>query len=358
MAKRKTTKSKTTKSRTTKPKPRAAAKSRTAKPKVARRKTTPQPGPWGRLSEGTRQTIARAAVWTVALVALVFLGGWGAGQMEKYVLTGQAGTQVTTPHYRLIDPPTDMGNDNLRAIGETFKVPGANFEDADLLAKVYERLDASPWVAKVNRVSKHIEPDSHRGVVVIDCEYRKPVARILLNPGQRTQTEAYLAADGVRLPVNQVPKYVVTAPDVNQRIVRRVYLDRASVSAGVPFALIHYPSIVGVRQSAPLVGEVWRGQDIADAIRLHHLLAGKSYYPQITKIDVSNHRARGDLVLHAGSTRVAFGKFPVDADDLHTVRPERKIAELDRYAAATGGQLSGVHPTIDVRHGRVTIGVD
>jgi hypothetical protein len=344
MAKRKTTKNKT--------KPRA-----TVKPKVSTRKPTPKDTWWSKLSDETRMVLTRSVVWTIALVGLLFLGGWGAAQMEQYVLAGTA-QHGTVPHYRLVDAPRDLGTESIRAIGETFKVPAARFEDEDLLAKVHARVAASPWVSRVNRITKHVDEKTLRGVVVIDCEYRRPVARILLNPGRANQTDTYISADGVRLPSNQVPKYRVDLLGPDGRTVRRIYTSRSRIPENVAFGILHYPSIVGGYAGAPEVGASWQGRDVADAIRLAMLLERKNYYTKIAKIDVSEYARRGDLVLHAGRTRILFGKFPTDEDDLHTVRPERKVECIDHYANATGGNLGGLHSEIDVRDGSVSVSLD
>ena len=319
--------------------------------------TSAQPGLWERLSPETRTLIARSALWVVILTVLIALGGWGAGKMEAYVLS-DAGAETVEPSYRLANPPRHLSYSSRQAIGASFKVPGGSFGDPMLLTAVHDRVAQNPWVRGINQISKHLDAESQRGIVRIDCEFRRPVAVVLINPGARNQQTGYLSDDGVLLPAKDVPKYVAIVRGEDGRGVRKLYADRVHIPAELAYGSIHYPAIVGPREGAPAVGERWGGRDVADAISLIRLLSNKPYFDQIDKIVVAGHASRGDLTICAGQTTIEFGRLPIDADDLAIVWPDRKLAELDRIVAESDGQLADTYQRIRLQFDPARVIID
>ncbi|NLX14461.1 MAG: hypothetical protein GXY44_12515 [Phycisphaerales bacterium] len=142
----------------------------------------------------------------------------------------------------------------------------AQWRDADLLAEVARRMEATGWVAQVRQVTKEMN-----GVVRVDCDYRRPIAMIYTRQGlsNSSWSEGFIPidADGVRLPE-----------------------EYGSVGSEAGWI-----RIFGVRTAPPPVGRSYdRQTDAEAAVRLARLIFQQPFAVQISAIDMANYRGRRD----------------------------------------------------------------
>ena len=198
--------------------------------------------------------------------------------------------------------------------------------------------------------------------MTVRCEFRRPVARLVLRrgPAGTDENTVYLDAQGVRLPASQAPKYeawIRTSADAAPQW--RPYVWREDVPRGAAVRAIHYPSIRGAAGDPPPEGQRWTDGDVMAGLRLVALLADRPYADQITMLDVRNYDGRispnePHLRMWAQTGRgratdIRFGRFPRPGVD-YVVSPERKLSYLDEYARLNGGRLGGLQRYVDLRY--------
>jgi len=281
-----------------------------------------------------RPSPARAkVVWTVAgLVAFATALTAGMHLLRAQLLSSPP-YSTTAARVRLTAAPSWLPRDvaagllaDLQAVAG-----GRSVYDDDLAEAVHAAAAADPWVAEVRRVAKH-----HDGHVTVDVSYRRPFV-LVRSAEPRIAEPVVVDAEAVRLPLSPY----------------RLKPGRTIIVSGV----------AGV---PPAPGRTWTAPDLADALRLMHLLKDKPYVNEVTIIDVRNHEGRISqaeptvvLVAQVGRgrrTEVRFGRFPVDDAD-YCVSPARQLAFLDEYVEANGGRLSGRNAFIDLRYDRPYVSV-
>lgn len=196
------------------------------------------------------------------------------------------------------------------------------FEDG-LTRAIHDRTSANPWVASVERVSKH--PD---GLVVVEAQYRRPFA-LVRSAALPMGSPVVVDAEGAVLPI---------APS---RVRRGECLTIGDVSSPPPPA-----------------GSKWDAPDLIDGLKLLKLLRSRPYFDQISLIDVRNHDGRSQLeprirfwaqVGRRRRTDIRFGRFPVDDLD-DCVSPATRLEWLDAIVARHGGRLAGIRNFIELRY--------
>jgi hypothetical protein len=163
-----------------------------------------------------------------------------------------------------------------------------------------------------------VEDPRAAGRIIVRAQYRRPVA--VLESGR----DQYVDAQGVLLPAEQVAK----------------------------LGIAQLPKIINQTAACPQVGQVWRGPDIQAALTVLGLLEKKSYYHEITAVDVDCRRnawsgGNSPIILFAGSdevlTRICFGSLPVGNLDRVPGQPTtaRKMGYLDGWYKLNGRRLAG-----------------
>ncbi|MCE5325046.1 MAG: hypothetical protein LLG01_01390 [Planctomycetaceae bacterium] len=221
-------------------------------------------------------------------------------------------------------------------------------------AVIYKRAARNPWVATISHVVARPSTDGKTCQVEVVATYRQPKARV-----QTEREYAFVAADGTRLPPQQVPRYRVARPLPNGKTQVDYYIGLSDVPPHVEGKPIYYITIYGCKVAAPAVGEKWPGQDMSDGLRLVELMEKRSYADQITIIDVRNYGGRIDgraphlrmwaQVGRGRATDIRFGQFPRYEGD-YLVPPERKLAQLDEFVRTHAGQLAGTRAYLDLRY--------
>ncbi|MEI7836235.1 MAG: hypothetical protein WCK05_07465 [Planctomycetota bacterium] len=329
---------------------------------------------WGRLSEPVRGALRRMAGWTLATILLVGGIALGFQAVEKRVLASAAGASpvsievrcvVTTPW--ALDPAVRVPEKLVHRIESALTPERLGFYDAGLVDAVHALALANPWVRCVARVQRL--PVDARGVSVVqvDCTLRAPLAKVLggrVHPDTPTTgTEAvvaYVDAEGVRLPDADVPRHFVNIEGPGGQKQQLTFLDEQDAPEAVMEHLgrIHYAGIRGLAKPMPAFGRVWEGTDMVEALRAVQLLYTRPYgRGDLDAVDVSNFTNRdpsnAEIVLLARRadrrpTAIQFGRFPHPRADW-VIRPERKLAWLDEYAASEGaGHICGVRKSLDL----------
>ena len=336
-----------------------------------RKKTTrsrsrkPRPAKPGRLGLWLRSPGGHAVI--VALVWLLFLGGaatagvWGLYRLEDHLLGPDQAGQVVDVNIYLPNRPVWLPVSVARRIATDSAVREVGFYDRDLLRMVHDRALASPWVRRVRSVRKRLSDDGQVGSIEIDCEYRKPVARVALDysGGAGRNAVVYVDAEGVRLPSGQVPKVVAQWTDADGETVVRTYADAGASQPDSRCYQAHYPLITTWLREAPAVGEGFDDPALADGLRLALLIADRPYADQITVIDVRNHGGLDPNAPHlkmtaqigrGQATEIQFGRFPRPGGADVVIPTDRKLAYLDHYAGRHNGRLAGVDAEIRLQY--------
>lgn len=173
-------------------------------------------------------------------------------------------TPSTPPTVELVNAPAWM-NAQLRARMEqvaTPPVPRSSLDGRDV-QDIAASLAAEPWVKKVNSV-RRVYGKAPGDTLQVDCEFRAPIALV-----QEGSFFWMVDAEGVKLPE------------------RFMTGELAQVALGQGIEGIQLRIIIGVRQSAPNAGEVWKGDDLKAALGLAKLFHGKTYLSDVAMIDVS-----------------------------------------------------------------------
>lgn len=165
--------------------------------------------------------------------------------------------------------------------------------DPNLCTLVADRLRTSPWIAGVQRVAKSIrEGNEPVALLRIDAAFREPFAFV-----ERGDTAYLIDNQGVRLPST----YVVAQVDPK-------WWDR-------------WWRITGVAAPPPLDGEVWPGDDLADAILLVAFLNTSEengwipYRRLLRSVDVANYRHQIDKFQATLRIRLTTGDYYIHWGD-------------------------------------------
>ena len=307
----------------------------------------------------------RPAVYLVIIVLIAGAVGLALHAMEGRVLTGRAGLGPVKTRITLAHQPAWMPDALADRIAASCLPAGANYYDKELAGKVHHLAAVNPWIHEVIRVEKCPEGRADAAVVQLDATFRVPVGRVPAEAGF-----AYVDAEGVRLPAEQVPKWAVLQPAAQGKpAVTRYYLIRNDVPTDCSRDVrrIHYIVIEGARSPAPSVGGHWQGDDLAAGLRLIRLVSSRPYANQITVVDVRNYAGRVSssephlrmyAQLHRSQpTDIRFGRFPMPGGD-YVVSPERKMSYLDEYVADHNGRLAGLCRYIDLRYDQLHISIN
>lgn len=267
---------------------------------------------------------------------------------------------------RVTSVPSWMPASLAQDITDTITPLDASLADPELAARVYQLAQSNPMIREVTRVEVRPNANLPGGVVEVDLEFRRPFARV------RTDADyIYVDAEGVCLPVTQVPMYVLSLQDRQTGAVRQeCYQALGEItepSWRASARRIHYVTIDGVQTTSPPPGWKWPGTDLDAGLRLVQLVSAKPYYPQITVIDVRNHACRitrnePALRMYAQigrgrPTDIRFGRFPEPGSDV-VVSPQRKMWYLDDYATTHGGRLAGLNTYLDLRYDNLHVSVN
>ncbi|HUS46592.1 MAG TPA: hypothetical protein VM098_00620 [Phycisphaerae bacterium] len=309
---------------------------------------------WQELGGDRRKGIALAC--GKVLACLVVLAGcvWGMAELEKRVL-GHPGRGPVAARVQLCALPDWMPAPIAEGIARSVLPEDADLNDRQLTEKAYKSLSANPWVRKVLRVEKRLTADPHVGVLEVDAEYRKPVARV---PLRGARSYAYVSDDAYRLP-DAVPHWVAWVPTRDGQSGKWTYFlqrnDMPPIAATGKAWEVHYMTITGVAHDAPEVGQRWEGGDIVAGLRLVGLLWDRQYVLQIAEVRVANaSKPDPELTILARQkarspeTVILFGRFPNPEGDW-VVPPDRKLQNLDRYVRAGKGTLAGLAQSIDLQ---------
>ncbi len=297
-----------------------------------------EPGPVRRWWAGLPADEKRAAAGRMAAVALVIGAAVGAvvglGELRGYVMA-QPSYADSTAVVVLADRPDWMVEAvaaELRARLSRAAGPRAETFEPHLAERVYAEARRCPWIRRVHevrieRAAAGAEDQAmSAGRIVVDAEYRRPVARAVRGPIER-----YIDDQGVVLPTDSARLQAMRWPMVR---------------------------ITGLREPAPDCGRVWPGEDLTAGLKILGLLAGKPYFNQITTIDVGNFRGRysraeASILLEASDglavTEIRFGDLPSDGlPPVGVPSIERRLGYLDSWHRRNGGRLAG--PTyLDLR---------
>jgi hypothetical protein len=215
--------------------------------------------------------------------------------------------------------------------------PQARFLAPDLTATVGANLQKSPWVASVDRVTKHVT-HAGDGIIRVAATFRAPFAYV------EVQKRAHLIdREGVRLPI----------------ACRTEYLSPEDAFV-----------ITGVAAPLPETGTQWPGEDLAAGLELVRFLMAADarqalpFRPWIRAVDVSNFDRQvrpfgGQLRInsvHPGCT-IDWGTAP-GAEFATQATAQRKLDMLNAWFAEHGElpaesidvrQRDGIRPPLRAR---------
>jgi len=302
-------------------------------------------------------------VWGMVISGAAAAGIWGLSRIESHLLGPDQAGQVDQVKICLPNRPLWLPVAVARRIATDCAAPDIGFYDRDLLRTIHDKALASPWVRDVRSVRKHLSDDGRVGTIEIDCEYRKPIARVSLDltGGAGQAAVIYVDAEGVRLPTRQVPTVVARWMDEGDEPVVRTYANGRSAPGDAHCQRVHYPLITTTLREAPEAGKAFDDPALSDGLRLRMLIDGTPYWDQITVIDVRNHGRRLDphgsnltMTAQIGRgrrTEILFGRFPRPGGVDVVVPTERKMNHLLTYlsVAEHEGRLAGNHSEIDLR---------
>lgn len=232
--------------------------------------------------------------------------------------------------------------------------PRMNLDRDQLAQDVYEHALNHPLIRSVEPVRRVPGPQPQIDVVLVQAQFRRPVARVA-GPGGYV----YVDSQGVRLPVDMIPAWVQPGTD-GQR--DEYFLNVGGRRPTAQCRAIHYILVNGVQEPMPAVGQAWAGDDLAEGIRLVELVSARGWANQIVSVDVRNYARRLDpespeLVMMAQlgqskPTLIRFGRFP-RADEPFMVPTERKLAYLDSFAQRHEGVIAGFNDWLDLRYDKL-----
>jgi len=320
---------------------------------------------WASMDPERRRGGFIIAGWVVLgiLVAIGVVSGMQT--LQKRVIEKRYAGEKGAAVVRVTSVPNWMPASLAQDITDTITPPEASLADTQLAAKVYRLAQGNPMIRKAKRIE--VRPNVNRpgGVVEVDLEFRRPFARVWANADY-----IYVDAEGVCLPVTQVPMYVLSLENRDTRAVRQIcYQALGEIPEPWRAAArrIHYVTIDGVRKTPPPPGWKWPAKDLDTGLRLVKLVSARPYYAQITVIDVRNYACRitrnePEVRMYAQigrgrPTDIRFGRFPEPGSDV-VVSPQRKIWYLNDYAATHSGRLAGINTYLDLRYDNLHVSVN
>lgn len=306
-----------------------------------------------------RRALRHAVLASVAVLVLGTATAAALAALRSRVLTGQVGPASPAYHVRLVGVPSWMPDALAQRIAEQLTPAKRGFGDPALTRDVYERARANPWVATCRQVVRHLPDQAGPATVAVHVDLRQAVAAV-----HQGDEYTFVDADGVVLPYDHVPRWILPAEDGAGRRGRdRCFISRAHVPQGAAARPIHYMVIEGVQSPPPPPGQRWDASDLDDGLRLIAMLRRRPYATEVAAVDVRNHGWRisetePQLRLYAQlprgkGTDILFGRFPHAKGD-YIVPPERKMAYLDGFVADHAGRLAGKASRIDLRGDHLT----
>lgn len=257
--------------------------------------------------------IAGAIVVVAAIAGCFFV--WQ--HVREHVITGSQ-YQVQPENVSISAPPAwirgDVKADVLR---DVIRSGPLSLMDDDLTVRLAGAFLAHPWVARVDRVSKHFPSG-----VEVSLAYRVPVAMVAVQGGN-----AVLPVDehGVVLPTRDSrgePNFSAQDAERYPRIA-----EIHSMPGGPEGTRWGDAGVLGGAQIAAALADDWTALDLVSII------------PWERKPGASGVEYTFALVTRSGTT-VHWGRAP-GTQVGGEVPASQKIAQLKRYAAANGGTLDG-----------------
>ena len=298
-------------------------------------------------ADDRRRVLRRSVAWLVAVGVVACGTVIGLKHLEQRILEGKDGSKSQSVRVTLAERPQWMPAALADDLARELLPSGADYRQADLAKRVYERARANPWIRRVRVAAKRGRDDKRIGVIEVHAEYRKPLARVLGPDGYYR----FVDGEGFVLPPLQVPRWVVTVPAREGKETRQIcYVSSTDVPDDQRARPIHYVTVKGVDEPSPGVGRKWPGDDVGDGLKLAKLVAAKSYANQIPMADVHNWPLLRMYAQIRSSrrTEILFGRFPQPGGD-YVVPTQRKLSYLDTYVAENGGRLAGLNRCLDLR---------
>lgn len=269
----------------------------------------------------------RHALFLIISVAALFVGLYFAWKKWGPEFTSHERYRLSVDNLEIPPQPPWIHSNVKAEVIRDGNLDELRILDEQVTVKVAGAFALHNWVAKVKRVSKNADPK-----VVVDLEYRKPVAMVEVNTG---------GARGL-LPIDAAS--VLLPTDDFSRTATRAY-----------------PRI-WARDASPagLTGTPWGDERIAGAARLAALLEESWGMLGLYRIAVSGERdksrrsaAQYELQSRKGS-RILWGRAPGQESLGEDVAAE-KLARLREYLQASGPFDGPSGPvTIDLRDLRPT----
>jgi hypothetical protein len=306
-----------------------------------------------------RRSVLRAALWAVAVASVGISVLALFHKLSRNIQNRQLELPVPV-QVQLASFPSWMPDRLAAHIAYRMTPPNTPFGDPKVVDEVYQAAAQCPWIRAVELVSKQPPAGRPYGVVQVQAQFRRPLLKIMHN-GE----ECFIDSDGVRLDALGVPRLIGQVAPSPQRPDGTVCFIYASDAGAVPVSPIHYIQLEGAAAPAPEVGQPWPGEDVADAIRLAQLVYRRTYFRQVTSIDVRNHNLRVNpheaplrLWARAGdrATEIRIDRFPRPEGD-YVVTPQQALLKLDDYFVRHG-TIAGVNQYIDTRYTQLHVSLN
>ncbi len=274
----------------------------------------------GRYDWDPQRTMVGVKLLAGVAVVVGAVLGWRYGEraLLDYAASAHGGA-VTAEHVELADAPVWMG----RGVQEQVRLTAASRISPDpmngrSLRIAVMALEQDPWVERVRQVRRQAD-----GRVLVEADYRRPVALVATRDGYRLTDAA-----GVVLP--------------------GLYLQHQVARVGLPV-------ISGVSERTPAAGEAWLSEDVYAGLALVQTLAGEPYADQILRYDVSHRDARGRvrLVLYTQDGMVRWG-LPPGMEQAIEPDADVKRSWL-RHVAQTRGAIDAGGKVVDVYGARIAV---
>lgn len=253
-------------------------------------------------------------------IVLVGLGLWWLGWQWT-------GARVLSTSDYLVDPeevtttplpPWIHTNVCAEVLRDASLDPPLSIMDRDLAERVYTAFSFHPWVARVERVTKH-----YAGRITVDLVYREPALMVEVEGGLLP-----VDAGGVLLPSN----------------------DFSPVEAS------RYPRLEGI-DSVPLgpVGSHWGDERVSGAAEIAAALASVWHDWKLDRIvpyELARQGRQREFTYHLytlGGTRIFWGPAP-SSNAAGEMPSAEKVARLTEYFAERGSFDGGGSTLLDVHH--------
>lgn len=298
------------------------------KSRSTRGKRGKQPAGRVLISAATAKRVSLTCAWLAAFGGVA----WGLYALDPVAAQAYADVDDYPARVEWVNPPpwlkTDIYAEQpygsvLEQLTDRVQLKrNANAHAASLCQYVYQQAAASPWISRIDRVTKRAD-----NVAQIYAEYRRPCTYVL------HRDTAYLVD----------PNGVVLAPPL-----KAAYLSPQQLQDAIP--------IVGVRKPPPPTGNHWSGNDLQAGLTLARYLADAHRAGQLplrslmTTIDVSGFQelAAGPLRIQtAGDTVILWGKTP-GREYESEADAEVKLAHLMSLYNELKG-LPADRPIVDIR---------